>query len=68
MTRKDYRIIATGLSDAKPPQTNEAPNPNNYGELLLVWTRTVQAVAAKLKADNYNFDYARFYDACDCAY
>ena len=67
MTRKDYKLIAKALSNAKPPQTNEAPNPDNYGEILLVWTRTVQFVARALRSDNYRFDYERFYDACDCA-
>lgn len=65
MTRKDYKLIAEALSDAKPPQTNEAPNPDNYGEMLLVWTKTVRTIARTLRTDNYRFDYERFYTASD---
>ena len=68
MTRKDYKIIAEALSNAKPPQTNEAPNPDNYAEILLVWTKTVQAISDALRQDNYMFNYRKFYDACDCAW
>ena len=55
MTRKDYRILAEALREARPQTW-----PTNAGP----WTRAVDNIAIALKADNPRFDRGKFLDAC----
>ena len=59
MTRKDYVAIAEAFKMEKPDGTTES---------IYQWRYDVQAIARVLKEDNVNFDYDRFYTACDAVF
>lgn len=54
MTRKDYKLIAEGLANAKPTTT---------GPELATWQRTVACVSRSLIGTNDRFDRNRFEQA-----
>lgn len=56
MTRKDYKLIAAALREAKPEGDNMA---------LATWQLTVNNIATALAGDNPRFDYQIFLKACD---
>jgi hypothetical protein len=55
MTRKDYIALANALKDAKP---------DTFHDPVKIWGIAVANIADVLKADNSNFDRARFLTAC----
>ena len=64
MTRKDYVLIASALSSAKPSFELFTTNTAAFEADLNQWTKDVQIIAAQLKADNPRFDRDRFIKAC----
>lgn len=56
LTKKDFRIIATHLHDAKPPRSDVG---------FSQWSKDCATVANSLKYINPLFDTKRFIDACE---
>lgn len=78
MTRKDYRLIASALREAKPPKSGpdsvfvihdfaDLKPANDYFLMLCLgeqWRRTAHFLACALSKDNDRFDSDKFLQAC----
>lgn len=56
MTRKHYQLLAEALKGNKP---------ENNKDMIIQWRSDVVRIAVALRLDNINFDYDRFYKACN---
>ena len=73
MTRKDYRLIASALREAKPPESGpdsfaDLKPANDYFLVLCLgeqWRRTARFLARALCEDNARFDSDKFLQACE---
>ena len=68
MSRKDYRVIARALADARPiPGMFDGCDGNThdaYRRAESVWRHLVEELACALASDNPRFRFDKFREAC----
>ena len=62
MSKKDYNLLATALTQAKPSSGNL--DHDIWMNRLRQWEECVHAVSNALALDNSRFEGDRFFDAC----
>lgn len=64
MTKKDYELIALGLSLSQPTVKMATDNKSEWQCHRYQWQNTVSYLADKLEDTNPRFDRSRFLNAC----